>query len=91
MRIASWYLGVLIPWFFLVVPFWYFATSFNGASFFSLPTFASPSEGEGWLLALTLQVLLCLAMLSPLIALPFAIEVNGRTGNAQDADENAQD
>ncbi|SIN59989.1 hypothetical protein SAMN02745824_0529 [Parasphingorhabdus marina DSM 22363] len=73
MIFPRWYKIMFPFWAILAPSFWWFATTFNGESFFSLPQLASASEGAGWQLSLALQMIIIAVLLAPLSLLPLVL------------------
>ena len=89
MKLPRWYLALVVLWLIILVPFWWFAAAFNDEPFFSLPTFASASEGAGWQVSFVFQLIVCGAMITPLIALPFAIFAGRHSRTSPENNDNA--
>lgn len=74
MSFPRWYKIMLPIWAVLASAFWWFATSFNGLPFFSLPQLASSLDGAGWQIGLAVQLILLAALVAPLSLLPLALK-----------------
>ena len=72
--LPRWYKHLLMIWVIAAPAFWWFASAFNGASFFSLPKLAGPSEGAGWQISLIIQLAIYAALLAPITSAPWLVK-----------------
>jgi hypothetical protein len=88
MKLPVWYKRGLPIWLFAAPGFWWFATGFNGLSFFSFPGLNGPEMGAGWQIGLVIQIGIYALLLFPVTALPIAV-VASKSSNRHGESPNA--